>query len=145
MEIRNKKGQFIKGFKQPSEYILKNKLKHIGKKCANPGEKSNLWKGGITPIVKQLRSCTKYIEWRSNVFERDNYTCVLCGAKSGNGKAIILNADHIEPFSKIIHSNNIKNIEDALNCIFIWDLNNGRTLCKNCHMRTDTIGRPKNV
>lgn len=30
-----------------------------------------------------------------------------------------------------------KNNEDALMCEEFWNLNNGRTLCKNCHKLTD--------
>lgn len=82
------------------------------------GENCHLWKGGITPINQQIRNSPEYKEWRKKVFERDNYTCVLCGDKtSGN-----LNVDHILPFS--IHPE------------FRLDINNGRTLCVPCHKQT---------
>lgn len=141
--MRNEKGQFVKGFKPPEEYILKNRMKHIGLECKNKGEKSNLWKGGFTPINKLIRTHSKYRQWRSDIFERDNYTCVWCGARNGNGVFIELNADHIKPFSVIIRENMIKKIEDALLCEELWNMNNGRTLCRKCHLTTDTIGRPK--
>ena len=31
----------------------------------------------------------------------------------------------------------IKTFEQALNCAELWDINNGRTLCKECHKKTD--------
>ena len=91
--------------------------------------KNNInWKGGITPKNQLIRHSKEYFDWRKSIFERDNYTCQNCGQYGGR-----LEADHIKPFSKIIKENNIKTIEDALNCKDLWDINNGRTLCKKCH------------
>ncbi len=95
------------------------------------------WKGGITPLEKEIRNSNRYNQWRSDIFKKDNYTCQDCGIRSGNGKAVILNAHHnIKPFAFIFQSNDIKNIEDALNCDEFWDLNNGLTLCEDCHNLT---------
>lgn len=98
------------------------------------GEKHPNWKGGITPLNKKLRNEEKYKQWRSQVFERDNWTCVWCG-KKGN-----LEADHIKPLSLLLKQNNIKIIEEAIQCKELWDINNGRTLCKDCHKETKTYG-----
>ena len=73
--------------------------------------------------IKTRRS-PEYRKWRKSVFERDDYTCQWCGMR---GKT--LNADHIKPFSYYP--------ELRLN------LDNGRTLCKPCHMKTDTWGGRK--
>ena len=98
------------------------------------GEKNHNYKGGITPLMNQIRGLTKYRHWFREIFRRDNWACQLCGARSGNGKKIILNADHYpRAFSIIIKENKIDSIEKALNCIELWDLNNGRTLCVPCH------------
>src|ERR1035437_1404617 len=78
-----------------SHYKLEYCLKH---KRLNIGEKNWNWKGGITPENKRIRHTYEYILWRRAIFERDNYTCIWCGAKSQKGKAIILHADHIKPF-----------------------------------------------
>lgn len=91
------------------------------------GEKSHLWKGGLTDKNRILRESVDYDIWRENVFKRDNYTCQKCGAKNGQGKAIYLNADHIKPWSKYPELRYV--------------VSNGRTLCLDCHKETETFGR----
>ena len=80
------------------------------------------WKGGVTSENEKLRKLPRYKMWRIDVFERDNYTCQECGQRGGE-----LNADHIKPF--------------ALYEELRLDLWNGRTLCKTCHLKTDTYGK----
>lgn len=77
------------------------------------------WKGGITPKSISLRTGAKNKKWRKAVFARDDYTCQVCHARG-----VILNADHIKPFS--------------LYPDLRFDINNGRTLCVDCHKQTDT-------
>lgn len=124
----------VKNLQKP-EIIKKRVLATIGyKRTAEQrakvsGDKCYLWKGGITPINFAIRNSYEYKLWRTSVFQRDNYTCIWCGATSGNGKTVILNADHIKPFAFFLE--------------FRFDINNGRTLCKKCHLTTETHGRPK--
>lgn len=77
------------------------------------------WKGGITNVNASIRNSTPYKKWRTSVFVRDNYTCVICGKVGGH-----LNVDHIKPFSLFPELR--------------LDINNGRTLCIDCHKKTDT-------
>lgn len=88
------------------------------------GEKNPTWRGGITPLHEKQRKSIEYKAWRKAIFERDNYTCVWCGVKNGEGKAIYLEADHIRPF--------------ALYSDLRFSIDNGRTLCKECHKKTST-------
>ena len=88
------------------------------------GEKSYRWKGGISSENTKIRTSREYRYWREAVFQRDNYTCTICSLHSGNGRAVILNADHIKPFS--LYPN------------LRFQLENGRTLCIDCHKSTDT-------
>ena len=141
---------YNKGKKIPNEIIKKisesmkgNKITWGNKisksKLGKPrldlrGNKNWNYKGGITPLRKQIRECFKYKLWISNIFTKDNFICVFCGARSGNGKAVYLEADHYpKRFSEIIKEYQIKSLEEALNCEELWNINNGRTLCKRCH------------
>src|SRR3990167_10722512 len=85
-----------------------------GRSCPK-GEKSNNWRGGITPLHRRIRTSLEYKLWRKSVFERDHYTCTWCGIKSQKGIKVILNADHIKPF--------------ALYPELRFAIDNGRTLC----------------
>lgn len=110
----------------------KNKISkaHMGMKKPWASEQMKLlkgplaynWQGGITPINKQIRQSLEYRAWRKAVFQRDNYTCIWCKARNGNGKTIILHADHIKPF--------------AFYPELRFTVNNGRTLCITCHRKT---------
>ena len=83
---------------------------------------------GKTILTEQIRKCFEYRQWRSDVYTRDNFTCVRCGSKGG-----VLNADHIKTFSQIIREYRIKDFKQALSCEELWNINNGRTLCYKCH------------
>ncbi len=113
-----------RGLQKPSEETRKRMSE------SHKGKKSHFWRGGLTENSFIIRNSFEYKLWRTAVFERDNYTCIWCGVKSGNGKTIKLNADHIKPFC------------DYPELRFAID--NGRTLCENCHRKTNTFaGRIK--
>lgn len=102
-------------------------------KACFKGKNSPHWKGGITPLNLKIRNSKEYKEWRENVFRRDNYTCIQCGDNRGGN----LEAHHIVPFCKIYR---IKSLQYLL-----WDINNGHTLCRECHKKTPTwSGRARN-
>lgn len=63
----------------------------------------------------------EYIQWRKSVFERDDYTCQDCGVRGG-----YLEADHIKPW--------------ALFKELRYDMDNGQTLCRPCHQKTESWG-----
>jgi len=89
------------------------------------------WKGGRTKLSVLIRNCSYYKEWRTSVFMRDNFCCVLC-----NIKPKYVEADHYPiMFSELMEIYNISSIEEAINCSHFWDINNGRTLCKKCHKK----------
>lgn len=81
-------------------------------------EKNPNWRGGISKENEIIRKSFTYKLWRETIFERDNYTCVLCG-KNG----VELNADHIKPFAYYPELR--------------FKVTNGRTLCVPCHKATD--------
>lgn len=92
------------------------------------GSKNAMWKGGITPFLRRLRTCFEYRQWRSDVFTRDDFTCVKCNRRGGR-----LHGDHIKLFSFILRENNVKTYEEAIDCAELWNTNNGQTLCEDCH------------
>jgi len=97
------------------------------------------WKGGITKIDKIIREMPEYKQWRSDVFERDNWTCQTCGARG-----CYLTVHHIKSFHSIIKKYHIKSTQEARNCSALWDRDNGVTLCEECHELTDNYkGRNK--
>ena len=105
------------------------------------GPKGSNWKGGLTPLYLQIRNCSKMEAWRKDIFVRDNFTCVLCSKRGGK-----LNADHINPFARILHGAKVTTLEEAETLPELWDLANGRTLCVPCHRKTDTFaGRTRVV
>jgi hypothetical protein len=110
----------------------KNKGKFVGEKGSN-------WQGGKTPLNHSIRTCSEYISWRDQIFKRDNYTCQFCRKIGGK-----LCADHIKPFATILKENNVNSLESALLCKELWNIGNGRVLCYECHMNTDTYGNHQN-
>ena len=70
-------------------------------------------------LTEEEREKGRYIqgllEWRNEVYERDNYTCQCCGDNKGGN----LNAHHINGY------NNHKHLR--------IEIDNGITLCEDCH------------
>lgn len=114
LETRLKMANNRKGKELPLETRKKISVSRLGEKNPN-------WKGGITPIMEKIRDSFEYKIWRKAVFERDNWTCVLCNERGGR-----LEADHIKSFA------------DFPELRFV--ISNGRTLCKKCHIQTDSYG-----
>lgn len=85
------------------------------------GENLYNWKGG-NARRNALVTTREYRDWRQKVFIRDNFTCQSCSKRGG-----YLEAHHIKSkseFPELIH-----------------DIDNGQTLCKECHKKTDNYGR----
>lgn len=88
---------------------------------------------GLTKLSIKIRTNIQYSKWRESIFKRDNYTCQICGIKSGCGKKVEFNAHHLVQLSVLIEQNSISNLEEAIKCKNLWSLDNGITLCKSCH------------
>jgi len=119
------------GAKRTSEARKKMSIAHLGKRASvetrkkqslsHRGERTWSWRGGISPLNKIIRHSVEYRLWRENVFKRDNYTCTICGQRGCR-----LQADHIKPFSFFPELR--------------FSIENGRTLCEECHKKTETYG-----
>ena len=99
----------------------KGQVRSIEQRLKMRGKNNGSWKGGITPINKLLRRSKDFKNWQEAVFKRDNWTCQECNERGGK-----LHPDHIKPFAYYPELR--------------FELTNGRTLCKECHMKTDTWG-----
>lgn len=132
-----KKYRTGKKFTEEQKQHLSQYNKSIGRKPPiKKGANNHNWKGGVTKLQEKIRKSLKYRQWRSDVFERDNYTCQFCEDRNCKDKKLIINADHIKPFALILKENNIKTLEEADICEELWNINNGRTLCLQCHKTT---------
>ena len=138
-DFRN--NQIEKRKNKPSGALGKKwELNHVKKSPNIIGSNNPNWKGGQTKLAQQIRKSAEYSFWRKQVFDRDNYSCVECGRTRKKSDRVIIEADHIYPFSKILDDFNITSIDEAISCKKLWDIENGRTLCRDCHKKTETWG-----
>lgn len=121
IEAREKISNSRKG--KPSYKRTKETLDEM--KASITGVKHWNWQGGKTSETVRQRNSADYRSWRKQVYERDNYTCCFCGTRGGH-----LNADHIKSWAYYPELR--------------FDIDNGRTLCLECHYKTDTFGS-KNI
>lgn len=124
------KTEFKKGHKHSKETLLK--MSELGRKNAKTGNNSHKWKGGVSTVYESIRKNSRYSEWRKKVFIRDNFKCQECNQVGG-----YIEAHHINPIRKIVKEKNINSINKAIKCMELWDVNNGITLCINCHKIID--------
>ena len=106
-------------FKNPIRYWKDKKL-HPNTLRASLGKNHWAWRGGVTSENMKIRNSLEMRLWRKSVYIRDGFKCIWC---SSNKK---LQADHIKPF--------------ALYPELRFAIDNGRTLCLECHKKTDTYG-----
>lgn len=133
--LDKRKGEFVlcincgkEIYKNPTS-LKKYKNPFCSKECCwkfKVGENAPGWRGGVTSERKKQRDSKQYKEWRTQVFERDDYTCQNCKARNGNGKAVYLHAHHIKSF------HNFPELR--------FELDNGVTLCIECHKETENYG-----
>lgn len=76
------------------------------------------------PGRKRDRNTQEYKKWRADVYKRDNYTCKIC-----NMRGVPIEAHHIKPWAKYPKER--------------YDINNGITLCKECHKNIHRHGGTK--
>ena len=81
------------------------------------GNKHHSWQADKSPesCSNAVRRSADYKDWRKAVYERDGYTCTLCGIRGGS-----LHAHHLNCFSDFPEQR--------------YDVQNGVTLCKEHHL-----------
>ena len=81
------------------------------------GENHWNWKGGKTAETKRIKQSINWKNWRGDVFNRDNFTCQECFVRGG-----YLEPHHIIPLRQTLRR--------------AFEVKNGITLCRPCHMMT---------
>lgn len=101
--------------------MKESKIIHSGQFKPNtiPWNKKNYGATTYKELNHNIRTSRKWTTWRQKVFKRDNWTCQNCGRR---GK--ILHPHHIV---------SVKQCVDIENLDLIYDVNNGITLCFDCH------------
>ena len=117
-EVRLKISLFAKSRKFTEEH---RQAISLGNKGKTKGKLHYRWKGGIRRIGDVTYTSTEYKEWRTKVFKRDDFICRGCKIK---GKR--LQAHHILPKCKFPER--------------MFDIENGITLCEDCHKNTSSYG-----
>jgi 5-methylcytosine-specific restriction endonuclease McrA len=101
---------------------LKGRIGSEGQRVAMRLRKGILhpcWIKDRTKVLEntRLRNSEDSQKWRMSVFHRDDFTCQDCGEKGG-----CLSAHHIRPWRDYPELR--------------YEINNGITLCKECHIKT---------
>lgn len=122
------------GRKHSDETRQKMSLARTGKLGIN----ATAWKGGKTSFTKRVKGLlhTRY-DWYGRVFKRDGWKCRVCESKRK------IEAHHILPVVTLIRtltkdrtfSSEEEKLEWVINQEVLKDegLNNGITLCRDCH------------
>lgn len=116
------------------QYCSKSCSGTVNAALAPKGDRHPSWRGGMVSLQVKIRRMYLYRKWRKMVLLRDEATCVVCEGKQN------IEVDHLYPFSRLLFENDIKTTDDARVCESLWKIENGRTLCTTCHMKTDTYG-----
>lgn len=111
-----------KGKPMSKQQRIKISLHHTGEKE---------FTGFKNMLSSRIRGTGKYLQWRSDVFKRDYFYCQGCGEKG------YLEAHHIIPISTLLLEFEITNMDKAVNCKELWDIENGISYCKKCHAEKD--------
>jgi len=104
------------------EQVAENALKMCKNRKRNgmtgqTGPKHHLWNGSKTKEERtKFRKTEEHYAWVRAVYERDKYTCQVCGYDKGG----TLNAHHLDSYADHEESRH--------------DVGNGVTLCEGCHV-----------
>lgn len=109
----------IKNIQQTEEYRLKQRISKLGSKNGMfgvIGEKHPRWDESRTHEQRtKERKTFEYSQWRTSVFERDDWKCKVCNDDKGGN----LTAHHLNSYDEFENERYL--------------IDNGVTLCDKCH------------
>ncbi len=106
-------GQLISKKKKSCGCLAKEHMSEVGKKAGGSGHWN--WQGGKASGRQKRSADAEHREWSTKVITRDNYICDNCKSDSGTKYAHHLDGYKDNPEKR-------------------YDLKNGVTLCKRCHL-----------
>lgn len=114
--------EYWKNNPRPRGMFGKNHSDETKRKMAlkKQGKDNGNWKGGVTESVRLFRKSRRYQQWRKEVLQRDNFACQFCAKIN----------------CSIAH--HLKSIKEYPELRF--DVDNGRTICKECHIQIHKRG-----
>jgi len=134
-----KLGPWTKERKQQHVIICTGRKMSLESRMKKMGPNHPFWKGGVEAIGKAIRHLPESKKWTQEVFKKDGFHCLKCG-KGGN-----LKSHHKKAFALILKEflqfySQFSPLEDltilirlAWSFAAFWDINNGGTLCEDCH------------
>lgn len=90
------------------------------------GKSTYLSINGLSKLRRLISFRKKYSWWRKAIIERYS-GCDICKRKDN------LFVHHKVPVAHILELYEIKSVGAALECRFLFDVNNGIVLCEDCH------------
>lgn len=136
-----------KGLKHTKESILKM-LEHPNRSKFSKGHTFGFVKGhtpwnkgkdfgGQGLLRKKIMGLSMYKAWRNSVKKIHGLYCEQCATTQAQ-----FHVDHFPvSFAVIIKQNSILTVDQARVCGTLWDINNARVLCFDCHKLTESYGR----
>lgn len=113
-----------KVYKKNKNYI--GEMHFCSLKCRNAYR--TIKKEKYAEIANYLRTSTRYKNWRKEVLKRDYYKCTKCNSKKE------LQVHHKITLYSIVEKYSF-NIKDIMNSPEFNDIENGITLCRECHIK----------
>ena len=129
-ETKEKMSKSHQGICIPHTEKTKNKIRKTTRENAKYGSENHSYKDGNSPLKKRVRKSWRFRVWREAVFQRDDYTCQQC-----KKRGFELHPHHQKRFADIWDEHKITTYKEAMDCIELWDIQNGVTLCVVCHRR----------
>ena len=113
-------------------------------------KKPSLYSEARRRLFAILKSSEQWKQWRQQIFRRDGYVCQECF-----NKGQYIHPHHKKQLAKLVDTflqeyNQFSLIEDFETFLRLtvtyqpfWDIENGITLCEDCHKKTKSWGRRK--